>query len=207
MRETAIRSLSSLLEVMCGKTLRSNLIIVTSKWNPWMTRIKGLLREENFPLQFCEDMLREGYRVDRYDDTRASAWRIVESLKGHMDLRIQQVEYVIETKVKDLKWMEWIEKCGSSHGEEIAQPENAKEGLHLDLGSLKEGMKSHYQDEVDRLGLEKSQQKQRIEVSQKHQARVKASSIDQIAIQGIPTAAVDLGNAVFQSASKCPRNC
>ncbi|KAH7925403.1 hypothetical protein BV22DRAFT_440452 [Leucogyrophana mollusca] len=61
---------------LCGKDALHNIILATTKWGD-IEEEDGQCREEQLRGTFWKDMVSGGSRVTRFEDTRASAWDIV----------------------------------------------------------------------------------------------------------------------------------
>jgi hypothetical protein len=69
---------------MCGKQAMPNVAIVTTMWSK-VVREDGIDREEELKKEVWHDILDEGCGIERFEDTRESAWRIVCNIMKNPD--------------------------------------------------------------------------------------------------------------------------
>jgi hypothetical protein len=64
---------------LCGQEAMPNVVIATTMWGEVRTE-NGERREKELKETFWKDLLDEGCRVERFEDTYESAWLIVDRL-------------------------------------------------------------------------------------------------------------------------------
>jgi len=65
---------------LCGQEAMPNVIIATTMWSE-VQKAKGERREQELKRDFWKDMVADGCRTERFEDTYESAWRIIGSLR------------------------------------------------------------------------------------------------------------------------------
>ncbi|KIM76264.1 hypothetical protein PILCRDRAFT_12872 [Piloderma croceum F 1598] len=65
-----------LFRSICGKHAMPNVVIVTTMWSK-VGRKDGIDREDELKKEVWHEMLDDGCKIERFEDTRESAWRIV----------------------------------------------------------------------------------------------------------------------------------
>jgi hypothetical protein len=66
---------------LCGQTAMPNVVIATTMWGE-VREANGIRREEELTRDFWKDMVADGCRIERFKDTRESAWDIVGKNSG-----------------------------------------------------------------------------------------------------------------------------
>ena len=64
---------------LCGKNAMPNVVIATTMWGK-VSKEEGGEREEELKSDFWKDMLANGCRTERFENTYESAWRIIDRL-------------------------------------------------------------------------------------------------------------------------------
>ena len=75
MSQSAMKNLR-LFRSICGKQAMPNVVIVTTMWSK-VGRKEGKDREDELKKEVWHEMLEDGCKIERFEDTRESAWRIV----------------------------------------------------------------------------------------------------------------------------------
>ncbi|KIM76262.1 hypothetical protein PILCRDRAFT_650073 [Piloderma croceum F 1598] len=78
MSQPAMKNLQ-LFRSMCGKQAMPNVAIVTTMWSK-IVKEDGIIREEELKQEVWHDMVDNGCKIERFEDTRESAWSIVLNL-------------------------------------------------------------------------------------------------------------------------------
>jgi len=81
---------------LCGQKEMPNVVIVTTMWSE-VKQSRGEEREEELKRVFWAEMIRQGCRVERFQDTAESAWGIIgnldkEQIPAENSLRAQEVK-------------------------------------------------------------------------------------------------------------------
>jgi len=66
---------------LCGQKAMPYVILATTMWGELKDKNTGVRREEQLKTDFWKDMLADGCRTERFDNTYESAWHIVGSLE------------------------------------------------------------------------------------------------------------------------------
>jgi hypothetical protein len=69
----------AMFEKLCGAGAASRVVLVTTMWKDVETTV-GLTHEQQLSEQYWRQMLDRGSRLERFGDTRDSAWSIITSL-------------------------------------------------------------------------------------------------------------------------------
>jgi len=80
---------------LCGQKAMPHVIFVTTKWS-YASRDDGASREEELKREFWKDMLDYGSRIERFDNTYESAWRII----GNLIHRTTDVPFLIQEEMR-----------------------------------------------------------------------------------------------------------
>jgi len=90
MSKSAMKNLQ-IFSSLCGQKAMPNVVIVTTMWS-FIPKELGIRREEHLKREVWKDMLGDGCRIGRFEDTYASAWSIVDNLaeKSGATLLIQE---------------------------------------------------------------------------------------------------------------------
>jgi len=88
MSKSAMKNLQ-IFSSLCGQKAMPNVVIVTTMWS-FIPKELGIRREEHLKRDVWKDMLENGCRVGRFEDTRESAWSIVNSMNLGATLLIQE---------------------------------------------------------------------------------------------------------------------
>jgi len=81
MSGTAMKNLR-LFRSLCGKDAMPNIIIVTTMWSK-VTEEEGIEWQTVLKNEVWNDMLDQGCSVERFANTRESAWHVIDSLSGN----------------------------------------------------------------------------------------------------------------------------
>ena len=81
---------------MCGRTAMPNVVIVTTMWGEVALDV-GLRREEELKKNFWCDLIANGCRVARFEDSCQSAWSIVNELTENSTTRVLISAEMVET--------------------------------------------------------------------------------------------------------------
>ena len=97
MVRTSVRSLR-LLQELCGDVALNKVIFLTTMWKD-VPASTGARREQEIRERYWKRMLQLGSRVARFEDSRESAWRVIEPLfsGGNMSLKLQ--EQLLSTRI------------------------------------------------------------------------------------------------------------
>jgi hypothetical protein len=68
-----------LFRSICGEQAMPNVVIVTTMWSK-VGREDGINREDELKKEVWREMLEDGCKIERFEDTRESAWRIVSNI-------------------------------------------------------------------------------------------------------------------------------
>jgi len=76
---------------LCGQEAMPNVILVTTMWSD-VPKAIGMRREEELRDVFWKDLDRAGCRIERFEDTRESAWRIIGNIvkNSGTNVRLQE---------------------------------------------------------------------------------------------------------------------
>ena len=88
MSKSAMKNLQ-IFSSLCGQKAMPNVVIVTTMWS-FIPKELGIRREGHLKRDVWKDMLENGCRVGRFEDTRESAWSIVNSVNSGATLLIQE---------------------------------------------------------------------------------------------------------------------
>jgi len=66
---------------LCGQTTMPNVVIVTTMWGR-VTEEEGARREAELKKEFWKDMVADGCKTERFENTYDSAWRVIDSHAG-----------------------------------------------------------------------------------------------------------------------------
>jgi len=75
------------LETLCCQQAVPNVIIATTMWSEVQVETGGR-REEELRASFWKDMVANGCRIERFEDTYKSAWQIIGSLSDKAKMQV-----------------------------------------------------------------------------------------------------------------------
>jgi hypothetical protein len=76
---------------LCGDDACRNVVLVTTRWGS-TNHNAGQSRERELSREYWSDMLRHGSRMMQYEDSRESAWDIVNSVVERVPLEFVQIQ-------------------------------------------------------------------------------------------------------------------
>ena len=76
-----------------------NVVIVTTMWSK-VIKEEGTEREAELEKLFWKDMVDDGCSIDRFEDTRESAWAIVDSLADRSRARVLLPREIVDTRLR-----------------------------------------------------------------------------------------------------------
>jgi lipase chaperone LimK len=89
-----------LFQSMCGSKAMLNVAIVTTMWSK-VVHEDGIHREEELKQEVWHDMLDDGCRIEHFEDTRESAWRIVNnSSQAQASADVLLSHEVVDTRLR-----------------------------------------------------------------------------------------------------------
>lgn len=74
-----VRENLRLLAKLLGSKTMPNVVMATTMWGK-VSEAEGIARENELKSKFWNGMLADGSRVERFEDTHESAWRIIDGL-------------------------------------------------------------------------------------------------------------------------------
>jgi hypothetical protein len=72
---------------LCGEDAAASIILGTTKWGEVQPDV-GNRREDQLSSAYWKDMIAEGSRVQRFEDTHESAWAIVHSILKNLQISV-----------------------------------------------------------------------------------------------------------------------
>jgi len=84
---------------MCGQKAMTNVIIVTTMWSEVIEE-DAVRREEELKRDFWNDLLASGCQVSRFQETRESAWSIVDGITGKLGAQVQISSEMVDFRRK-----------------------------------------------------------------------------------------------------------
>jgi hypothetical protein len=84
---------------LCGKDAMPNVVITTTMWSK-VDKEEGEQREEELRNDFWNDMVADGCRTARFENTHASAWRVVGSLTRNDQARVLLSSEIVDTHLR-----------------------------------------------------------------------------------------------------------
>jgi hypothetical protein len=95
MKGSALKNLQMFGTVLGNKAM-PNVIMVTTKWSKVMK--EGVEREQELKAHFWKDMIADGCRIARFEDSYDSAWSIIGSLRGEHTAQVQLPREMVDSK-------------------------------------------------------------------------------------------------------------
>jgi hypothetical protein len=84
---------------MCGQEAMPNVVIATTMWGE-VAKEKGERREKELKETFWKDMLDNGCRVERFEDTYESAWFVIDCIATDDWAKVQLSQEIVERRLK-----------------------------------------------------------------------------------------------------------
>jgi hypothetical protein len=83
---------------LCGQKAMPYVIIVTTMWG-YVSEELGVKREEELKRDVWKDMVADGCKIERFEDTRSSAWRIIGSLADKPGIQAQLSSEIVDGRL------------------------------------------------------------------------------------------------------------
>lgn len=165
MTGSSLRNLK-MFKQLCGKDPMRNVVLVTTRWGVASKAGQMTLAQQHeeqlaTDAKFWGGLIELGARMERYEDSMASAWRIIDSLATHKPLPLQiQTELVDQQKdlietAAGIAVNEEILKMEAEHKKEIAalheEIEEAKSEGDAKMQAALERTEYEYERKLDRI--------------------------------------------------------
>jgi hypothetical protein len=149
-----------LFSSLCGQKAMPNVVIVTTMW-AYIPEDLGIRREEELKKEVWKDMVADGCRIERFDDIRESAWRIISLAKEdsaqvllpreivHTDLRLNETRVGIALN-KELGKLIKDQKDAARRLQELVQNHD-NELVVQELNERKAELETKIRDTADKL--------------------------------------------------------
>jgi hypothetical protein len=83
---------------LCGQKAMPYVIIVTTMWG-YVPEELGVKREEELKRDVWKDMVADGCKIERFENTRSSAWRIIGGLADKPGIQVQLSREIVDGRL------------------------------------------------------------------------------------------------------------
>ncbi|KIM75842.1 hypothetical protein PILCRDRAFT_13215 [Piloderma croceum F 1598] len=84
---------------MCGQKAMPNVVMATTMWSK-VSEEEGRRREEELTEKFWNDLVANGCKVERFEDTHKSAWNIVDGLAGSSRAEVLLPQEIVDNRLR-----------------------------------------------------------------------------------------------------------